>query len=119
MSEGSKKFFVVITKDAYDSEVAFAGLRFALTALVQGHSVKLFLLASGALIAVRNQAPDLGANMGKWLNDIKEEGGEIKACGICLKTRGITKEILLDSVQIGSMGDLVEAAAESDVQMTF
>ena len=117
--EEGKKYFIVITEDGYTSEKSFAGLRFCLTALVQGHSVDVFLLGPGVINAIKGQEPDLGANMGEWLENILEEGGKIKTCGICCKKRGIKPDQLLDVAPIGSMGDLVESSAASDIQLTF
>jgi len=119
MTEDTKKFFIVITEDGYTSEKTFAGLRFALTTLVQGYKLKLFLLGLGVINAIKDQKPDLGANIGEWLENIQEEGGEVKACGICLKKRGLKKEHILDFIPVGSMGDLVESAAWADVHLTF
>lgn len=50
---------------------------------------------------------------------ILRRGGSLKVCGICCKKRGITEEILLDFIPIGSMGDFVETAAVSDVHLMF
>ncbi|MHA1718853.1 MAG: DsrE/DsrF/TusD sulfur relay family protein [Promethearchaeota archaeon] len=119
MAEEEKSFYIIISEDAYTSEKSFAGLRFALTAIVQGYNVKVFLLGSAVTLAIKGQNPQEGPNMQTWLQNIDEEGGEIVACGICCKSRGITKEILLDFVKIGSMGDLVEFAAQSDIQLMF
>ncbi len=120
LSENKQKsFYIIITEDAYTSEKSFSGLRFALTALVQEHIVIVFLLGTAVTLAIKGQDPKEGPNMQTWLKNINEEGGKIIACGICCEKRGITTDILLDFVTIGSMGDLVEIATNSDIQLMF
>lgn len=51
-------FTVVIMEAPYGKERAYTALRFALSAALEGHKVKLFLVQDGVFVAKKGQAPD-------------------------------------------------------------
>ncbi|MFX0102639.1 MAG: DsrE/DsrF/TusD sulfur relay family protein [Candidatus Hodarchaeota archaeon] len=110
---------VIIGSAPYTKERPYTALRFINTALLDGHSVKLFLVEDGIFVAKKSQNPTEYPNLIEWLEQGLEEGLVAKACGVCLKARGIAKEDLVDGVEVASMHDLVSMVAESDKSVFF
>ncbi|MHA2430234.1 MAG: DsrE/DsrF/TusD sulfur relay family protein [Promethearchaeota archaeon] len=114
MAEKSKTFTVVIGNGAYTSERPFTMLRFAYTALLEGHKVNIFLLEDGIFVGKKNQNPATHDNVGKWMSDVIEEGANVTACGVCMKARGLSEDELMDGISKTSMHRFVDMCAESD-----
>ena len=51
-------FTVVVMEAPYGRERAYTALRFALTAALEGHKVRVFLVQDGVLVAKKGQKPD-------------------------------------------------------------
>lgn len=114
------KICVIITSGPYTHEIAYSGLRFVNTALLDGHEVKLFLLEDGIYVALKTQDPTEYPNVRDWLNQGLETGSlEVTACGVCTKARGITEEMLVENVKVGTMHDLVAYVADCERTVTF
>jgi tRNA 2-thiouridine synthesizing protein D len=110
---------VVIGSAPYTKERPYTALRFVNTALLDGHSVKLFLVEDGIFVAKKSQNPTEYPNLVEWLEQGLEEGLVVKACGVCLKARGVAKEELVEGVGLGSMHDFVSFVADSDKCIFF
>jgi uncharacterized protein involved in oxidation of intracellular sulfur len=90
-----------------DPEKAWNGFRLAVASTLAGHEVKVFLLGSGVEVEnIQEGTFNVRAEMEKFL----EVGGEILACGTCLKIRQ-QKEGLCP---ISTMNDLVKLIEVSD-----
>ena len=103
MAEKKKIFTVVIGDGAYTSERPYTMLRFAFTALLDGHKINIFLVEDGIFVGKKNQNPTTYDNVGKWMTDIIKEGANVKACGVCMKARGLLDEELIDGISKTSM----------------
>jgi len=111
---------VVIGQAPYTAERPYTAMRFVNTALLDGHSVKLFLVEDGIFAALNTQDPTEYPNVKDWIVQGFETGNlEIKACGVCMKARGITEEQFVDGVKTGTMHDLVAYVAECDKALFF
>jgi uncharacterized protein involved in oxidation of intracellular sulfur len=53
------------------------------------------------------------------LGDLVAKGAEVKLCGICLKSRGIRDEELVEGTQRGTMMILANWVKEADRIVTF
>lgn len=62
--------------------------------------------------------PDSYYNL-EMLTNFVEKGGNIRACGSCLKVRGLNKEDLVEGVEIGTMMGLVKWIEESKTVLSF
>ena len=113
------KFTVVITESPYGREKAYTALRFAISALVDGHEVNLFLVQDGVFVGLKGQTPKQYPNHFELLKDFIEEGGKLRICGVCIEARGIVKEDLIDGAEVVGMHDFVEWVAESDKVLMF
>jgi tRNA 2-thiouridine synthesizing protein D len=89
-------------------------LRFAYTALLEGHKVNIFLVEDGIFVGKKNQDPTSYDNVGKWMHDVIEEGANVKACGVCMKARGLSEDELIEGISKTTMNGFVEMCAEAD-----
>jgi tRNA 2-thiouridine synthesizing protein D len=113
------KFTVVITTAPYGKERAYSALRFALTSLLEGIEVNIFLIEDGVYVAKKNQNPAEVPNYLEFLKNCIEMGAKVKACGPCGKARGLSGDDLIEGVEFGTMHDLVAFIKESDKVITF
>ncbi len=96
-----------------DPETVWNAFRFANTSLLENHEVKVFLLGRGVEI---EQIKDEKFNVTTQTARLLQAGGQILACGTCLKMRNM-KELTI--CPISSMVDLLKIVQESDRVLTF
>ncbi|ABO35663.1 DsrE family protein [Methanococcus maripaludis C5] len=113
------KFTVIIGDAPYGKERAYSALRFALTALLEGIDVNIFLLEDGVYVGKRNQAPAGVPDYSELLENSIEAGAVVKACGPCCKARGISEEELLEGITPATMHDLIAFVKEADKTVNF
>lgn len=102
-----------IVLNTNDPETAWNALRFGVTSLINEHGVNLFLLGRGVEIEeISDESFDVAAQTERYL----ESGGEILACGTCLKIR---KKSEMKICPISSMQGLLKIVEESDKVLTF
>lgn len=101
-----------IILNSNNPETAWNALRFGVTALTQGHAVKVFLMGSGVEIEVN----DGRFHVKKQLNRLLDLNGVVLSCGTCLKIRNKEDSQLCP---ISSMNDLLKIVEESDRTVTF
>jgi len=114
MSEKKKTFTLVIADAAYTKERPYTMLRFAYTALLEGHRVNVFLVEDGVFVGKKAQDPTTYDNVGKWLKDVIEEGAKILACGVCMKARGMSDEELIDGISRTTMHGFLDMCVAAD-----
>ena len=96
-----------------DAETVWNAFRLGMFALKAGDSVKVFLLASG----VDSDKLDTGKfKVTEQMQGLVDAGGEILACGTCLKIRG--KEGT-EMCPLSTMADLYQLVRDSDKVVTF
>ncbi len=96
-----------------DAETAWNAFRLGLFALKQGDTVKTFLLAKGV------ESENLDTEQFKVTDQMREflkQGGEILACGTCLKLRHAEGSELCP---VSTMKDLYELVRDSDRVVSF
>ncbi len=114
MSKKNKTFTIIIADGVYTKERPFTMLRFAYTALLEDHKINIFLVEDGIFVGKKNQDPAAYENVGKWMKDVISEGAIVKACGICMKARGMTEDELIEGIKKTTMNGLVEMCVEAD-----
>ena len=113
-------FTIIIYEAPYAKERALSALRFAWTADLEGHKVKIWLFENGVYLAKKGQKPAQGlTNYGQMLEDMIKGGVEVKACVVCAEARGLTQAELIDGVKIATVHDLVEWTVNSDKVIIF
>jgi len=114
MTEKRKVFTIVIGDGAYTKERPYTMLRFAYTALLEEHKVNIFLVEDGIFVGKKNQNPSTYDNIANWMKDVISEGANVKACGMCMKARGMAEDELMDGIKKTTMNGLVEMCEEAD-----
>jgi tRNA 2-thiouridine synthesizing protein D len=112
-------FTVVVMEAPYGRERAYTALRFALTAALEGHQVRLFLVQDGVFVAKKGQTPEEFPNIAGMLEDAIKEGVQVKTCTPCCKARSVTSAEVVKGVIMATMNDLVKWCTESDKVITF
>ncbi|MCW3999691.1 MAG: DsrE family protein [Candidatus Bathyarchaeota archaeon] len=111
---------VIIFESPIAKERALSALRFAWTADLEGHKVRIWLFENGVYLAKKGQNPAQGlTNYGKMLEDLVKGGVETKACVVCAEARGLKQDELIDGVKLATIHDLVEWTTTSDKVVTF
>jgi len=96
-----------------DSETVWNAFRLGVFALKQGESVKTFLLAKGV---ESEKLTDEKFNVMEQMQLFINEGGEIMACGTCLKIRNSEGS---EMCPLSTMNDLYEMIKDSDKVVSF
>lgn len=95
-----------------DPELVWNALRFANTAILEEHQVKIFLLGAGVEIeSIKSEK----FNVRDQLDKLNQLGGEMLACGTCIKSRNMQFEVC----PISTMKDMLKLVVESDRVLTF
>lgn len=109
----------MILDGPYGHEKPFTALRFALTALVDGHDVTVILIQDGVFIGKKGQNPADYPNHLEYLENAISEGLKVIVCGVCCNARGIKQEDLVNGPKIVGMHEIVEAVTRSDTHISF
>jgi sulfur relay (sulfurtransferase) complex TusBCD TusD component (DsrE family) len=105
------KIGIIIETKEY--EKAWNAFRFAVTAIKEGHEVKVFLM--GEAVECEGLVHEK-YNVDEQLRAFSALGGEIMACGTCLKSRQLDGS---DTCPISSMADCVNLVVWADKTVTF
>lgn len=105
------KFGIII--ETKEHEKAWNAFRFATAALKKQHSVKVFLMGEAVEIEkIQDDHFDVPTEMKKF----EDEGGELLACGTCLKSRQLEENTVCP---ISTMFDCVDMIEWADRTITF
>ena len=104
------KLGIIISTD--EREIVWNVYRLANFALNEGDNVKIFLLAKG----VESEVGSEKYNVKEQITQFVSKGGEIYACGTCLKSRQMDGR---DTCPISSMKDIYKIVKESDKILSF
>ena len=108
-------YTIIITKAPYGQEKPFTALRFAQASFQ--HEVNIFLVEDGVYVAKRGQQSDL--RIEDMLNDAIKSGVNVKLCGACSKSRGVSQKEIVEGAEFGTMNDLVNWVDSSDKVLMF
>ena len=103
------KILVILTDPPYGNENVYNGLRLCLAlkkAKADVH-LRVFLLGDAVVGALTKQDTPKGYyNIERMLSLLLRQEALIKACGTCLRTRGISEASLITGIQPSSMAEL-------------
>lgn len=102
-----------IILETKELEKAWNAFRFAIAAKKQGHEVKVFLM--GEAVECEGLTHEV-YNVDEQLKAFVNVGGEILACGTCLKSRQLEGS---ESCPISTMIDCVEMVVWADKVVNF
>jgi len=116
------KILFIVNDAPYGTEKAYNALRMAMM-LQKEHAdvdVQIFLLADAVACAIPDQSTPQGYyNIERMLKAVIHKGAQVKACGTCADTRGITGLTLIEGVEISSMSQLAAWTVAADKILTF
>jgi tRNA 2-thiouridine synthesizing protein D len=115
----SESVTIVLGSSAYQSERAFTALNFAQTATLEGMKVKIFLFEDGVFLGKKGQEPGNFKNAEEWLKKVIADGAEVRACGTCIKERGVSEKEFIEGVVKGTMHDMVSWIRDTDKAVFF
>jgi len=95
-----------------DPETVWNAYRLGTFALEQGDSVRTFLLGRGVESEVEHQKFNVKEQLTRYI----EAGGEVYACGSCMKSRKMESS---DTCPLSTMKDLYEIVKDSEKLLTF
>lgn len=102
-----------IILETKEPEKAWNALRFAVTGKRKGHEVKVFLMGEGVEVeGLHHERYPAGA----VLKEFDDLGGEVLACGTCIKGRGMEATKVCP---ISTMEDCLEMVLWADQTVTF
>ena len=102
-----------IILETKEYEKAWNAFRFGVTARKLGHEVKLFLM--GEAVECEGLTHEK-YNVDEQMKAFETAGGELLACGTCLKSRQLTDST---SCPISTMVDCVNVVVWADKMVTF
>ncbi len=105
------KIGIIIETREY--EKAWNAFRFAVTAKKSGHEVKVFLM--GEAVECEGLTHEK-YNVDEQLKNFIGVGGEILACGTCLKSRKLDET---EACPVSTMNDCVNLVVWADKMVTF
>src|SRR3989338_6259413 len=106
------KFGIILQSN--QPEHVWNALRLAITARKVEHEVRIFLLSEGVEL---ERIPDSEHfDISKKMKDFVDLGGQILACGSCLKSRFQPESA---ACPVSTMPDLLRLVEESDKVLTF
>lgn len=95
-----------------NAETAWNTLRLANEALARSNQTTIFLLGSGVeIVAIKDKTFNIDEGMNRFLGN----GGNLLACGTCLKLRDQEAGVC----SISTMSELVKVISDSDKVVTF
>ena len=102
-----------IILETKEYEKAWNAFRFAVTAIKLGHEVKVFLMGEAVECeGLTHDKYDIDAQLKKFMN----AGGEILACGTCLKSRQLDST---EACPVSTMVDCINMVVWADKTVTF
>jgi len=102
-----------IILETKEYEKAWNAFRFAVTAKKQGHETKVFLMGEAVECeGLTHEKYNVDSQLKSYVN----AGGEILACGTCLKSRQLDST---DTCPISTMVDCVNVVVWADKTVTF
>ena len=105
------KFGIIL--ETKENEKAWNAFRFAITARTQGNDVKVFLM--GEAVECEGLIHEK-YNVAEKLEEFYEIGGEIMACGTCLKSRKLEAS---EACPMSNMVDCLNMVEWADKVITF
>jgi sulfur relay (sulfurtransferase) complex TusBCD TusD component (DsrE family) len=113
------KFTLLISKPPFDKISSFTGARIAVAAKMEDSDVTVILMEDGVYCGMKGQESKEFFKISELLENLLELGGKVLVCGMCIKERGIPKELLIKGAEIIDLHTLVRTMAAGDQTVFF
>jgi uncharacterized protein involved in oxidation of intracellular sulfur len=121
--EKSENIVIIATYGSDDPERASLPFVVGNAALAMDVKVKIALQGNGVTLAKKGCYEHIFAGgldpLKKLVDTFIEFGGEILVCTPCIKERQITKDMLLENIQLMAGGTLVQACIDADAVLNY
>ena len=119
----TKKMVIVATHAAEDPERATIPFVMANAALASDTEAIVILQTTGVMLAVKNYASHVRAEafppLQELMSTFQELGGKIFACVPCLKSRGISEDMLIEGVKQVAAATVVSETTSADTTLVY
>lgn len=112
---------IVLNDPPYGTERSYNGVRLAgAIAKRPDESVRVFLMGDAAACAKSGQTTPQGYyNLGRMLQVVSGNRGDVGVCGTCMDARGITDAELLDGARRSTLEELANWVLSADRVLVF
>jgi sulfur relay (sulfurtransferase) complex TusBCD TusD component (DsrE family) len=91
----------------------------ALAGLNKNHEVRVFLYDESVIAANKNIKMVGKRQVNRMVKELTEKKITVTACGACCMFRGITRDALVEGVEMGGLTDLAEMIMWADRLLNF
>jgi uncharacterized protein involved in oxidation of intracellular sulfur len=115
------KVLIVLNDPPYGTERSYNGLRLAgALGKREGVQVRVFLMGDAAACAKAGQKTPSGYyNLERMITVVRQQGGDVAACGTCMDARGLTDDDLGGGARRGSLELLADWTQWADQTLVF
>ncbi|MDP2726983.1 MAG: DsrE family protein [Dehalococcoidia bacterium] len=120
--ENTWSALIMLTRGTYGHwDDAFSAIQVGNAVLAVEEGATMLLLADGVYFAVKGQDPSgIGlANNTNYIQDFLDLGGRMLVLGTSLEKRGLSREDLLEGVDVITTAHMVAQVASHNVSVTF
>lgn len=120
--ENAWSALIMLTRGTYGHwDDAFSAIQVGNAVLAVEEGATMLLLDDGVYFAVKGQDPSgIGlANNTNYIQDFLDLGGRMLALGTSLEKRGLSREDLLEGVDVITSAQMVAEVAQHNVSVTF
>jgi tRNA 2-thiouridine synthesizing protein D len=116
-----KQFAILLAVSPESGTLPLRALDILKAALSRGHAVFCFLYEDGVLFADKTRdVPQGEADPSRQLAELATlESCEVVACITAAERRGICKELLIDGIRLGGLGEWTEQLQSADRVVQF
>ena len=118
-----QNLLIIVSAPAYGSERLLSALRLASALQGQEHTkidLRLFMLSDAVTVGLPTQTPaDASSSLQSMLENLAEQGAQIRLCRTCAEARGIAELPLITGVHIGTLPELAEWTLAADKVISF
>jgi len=119
VEEKSTELMLNLTSDAsLDAHSSMMGLNLALTAVEEGIDVTVFMNVKGVKLMLPGN-DSINEPLLSVIKSIREEGGQIWACPMCMEATGVEKEMMPEYIQTSNPEMMMELIKKSPTVMTY
>lgn len=117
----SKTLLILLFDSPYQHDSAEQAYEIASAALRKGHKVNIFLMMDGVYnpVIYQNAETFRIRSISEKLVELIDRGARVTMCRVCAEVRGVTDEIIPESLDVGGIYDLADMVSESDVIINF
>lgn len=115
----------IVNAAPYGSERMLSALRLASALSAQSSdsapvNLRLFMMSDAVTVALAGQENvAAGASLASMLEDLLDAGAKVSLCRTCVQARGLTEEMLLSRVAVGTLQDLTAWTLAADKVLSF